>query len=113
MFDPSHRCTYVRGARRRINADAVEVVDAVRDAEPRPGADDPASVSRAGESSHREHDIYSDRITDIGLTRTASSAGSRDPANAMRSTSPTAVEIVAGSLGSTPNSSALIARPAA
>ena len=55
---------------------------------------------------------YSALSTDIGVTRTALSAGTNDPANVINNATPTAVANVAGSPGAMPKSSALMARAA-
>ncbi len=51
---------------------------------------------------------YSALSTDIGVSRMALHAGTSVPANTVRSATPTAVAKVAGSLGATPKSNALI-----
>ena len=51
---------------------------------------------------------YSALSTDIGVIRTALSAGTSVPANAIRSDTPMAVANVAGSPGATPKSSELM-----
>jgi len=56
---------------------------------------------------------YSVLSTDIGVSRTALHAGTSVPANTVRSATATAVTKVAGSLGATPKSNALIPRAAA
>ena len=51
--------------------------------------------------------------TDIGVSRIARHAGTSVPAKTVRNATPTAVAKVAGSLGATPKSNALIPRAAA
>lgn len=100
---------------RALSRRARDLCDPAQPDRPRKSLDGSIAMSAACSSvpTRQYSDDYSALRTDIGVSRTALTAGTSEPANVIRSATPTPVANVAGSLGATPKSSALIPRAAA